>query len=182
MENLILENITLQNCLGEALESDTFSRLTCLRTLSLSHCRLSSTLVTELMKQISSGPLEFLDVSNNFLKGSIHELSKIPRVNYPQLRKFICISWQTWRGNSYCTDLGRADILGLKYLIQEDKLPVLQKLVIVSNNLDKEQDALENLLKSCERMPSGRQCKIQVSEREVSEGLRRKQYKCLTYY
>ena len=163
LENLILENIILQNCLGEALESDTFSRLTCLRKLSLSQCRLSPTLVTKLMKQISNGPLEYLDVSNNFLKGSIHELSKIPGVNYPHLRKFICVSTEILRGNSYCSDLGRADILGLKCLIQEDKLPVLQKLVIVSNKFDKERDTLEKLLKSCERMPSGRQCKIQVA-------------------
>ena len=174
LEYLELSRIYLQDGLSAAVEADTFSHLTNLRKLSLRACCLSSCLVLKLMKQLSRGSIETLDVSQNFLRGSIHELAKIPDTIYPELKQ-LKLSYCFESALRDCEALGRNDILGLRYLIQENKLPGLEKLEICI----KQQDALEKLLMSCERMRNGKQCKISVMGYEVSEELKSKKYKCL---
>ena len=172
LEDLKLNKITSKDAIFLAINSGTFSQLTRLRTLVLSSCGLSAHLMIQLMKQLTGGPLELLDVSGNYLKGSIHELSQVRQVNYPHLKK----------GCFYRCKLDRSDLIGLRLLIQEHKLPALKQLEISDNHMEKKLDVLkklEKLIQSCEHMSNSRQGKVYDPKLRIYLNVRRRQSKCL---
>ena len=125
-----------------------------LRELRLGHNDFSNTSdsLVKPLQSLASCPLRKLDLIKNTLTGAISEVCKNPDVSFRHLKIL----------NLNYTRLAEEDVLALRKLIHEDKMPDLPTLSLLGNDFSNMSDSLGKLLETIDQKLD--KCRVVVSE------------------
>ena len=155
-----------------AIIAASLCHLKSLKVVKLQGCQFLRDNCLQLMEGLASCPLEKLDLTSNYPEGNFIEIQRSSEVKFEQL---------THLQLNHC-NISADDIISIAQMIQENRFPHLQEIEMGNRSMSGRMDALEELLKTCDRKRLSQKCDVIVVETSLSDHVKGKGYECLKYH